>query len=485
MTACLGANSRRAEAVNFYRAMMEDPVNCAGAPFDLGFLLTPQERSDIYLAGIRRHFAYLQPKVRVLGRLASELGIRDIESLDTVVPLLFPHTVYKSYPLSWIDQGRFNSMTEWLADLTAVDLSEIRCDGITSIDDWIEHLARCSELLVTHTFGTTGKPSFIPKTIASQMRGGKILRRCVRDWNGAGSGPDFTRTCMPVVQPTYRYGATGGARSMDALVRFVAGGEGNAIFLYPAGRLSADVASFAGRLRTAEARGERTVLNLSATLQARMDAFRAFEEQRPAAMDRFFEEIGERIAGKDVCIYLFTPLAFDWAEEGMRRGFRSLFGPGSVLITGGGTKGRQIPENWRERLAEFLGFDNYIECYSMTEAAQPCPRCAQGNYHISPMIVPFVLDPMTGEPLPRTGRCTGRYAVFDLNADSYWAGVITGDEVTVVWDTPCECGRLGPYMEPTIRRYSEQQGGTDKISCAGATEAHDHLLASLVSGIGG
>ncbi|MEJ0048169.1 MAG: hypothetical protein WDN04_20155 [Rhodospirillales bacterium] len=88
------------------------------------------------------------------------------------------------------------------------------------------------------------------------------------------------------------------------------------------------------------------------------------------------------------------------------------------------------------------------------------------------MNVPFVLLPDTGEALPRTGTCTGRYAFFDLAAETYWGGYITGDEVTVTWDEACPCGRTGPYIHRLVQRYSDKQGGDDKISCAGVPSAH-------------
>jgi hypothetical protein len=32
---------------------------------------------------------------------------------------------------------------------------------------------------------------------------------------------------------------------------------------------------------------------------------------------------------------------------------------------------------------------------------------------------------------------------------------------------------------PTIRRYSEKEGGDDRVLCSGAPEAHDNALAFL------
>jgi hypothetical protein len=47
------------------------------------------------------------------------------------------------------------------------------------------------------------------------------------------------------------------------------------------------------------------------------------------------------------------------------------------------------------------------------------------------------------------------------------------------WEQPCRCGRLGPYLHPTIQRYSELEGGDDKIMCSGAPEAHDKAMEFL------
>ena len=53
------------------------------------------------------------------------------------------------------------------------------------------------------------------------------------------------------------------------------------------------------------------------------------------------------------------------------------------------------------------------------------------------------------------------------------------------WDSPCECGRQGPYIYPDIQRFSEKPGGTDKINCAGAPEAHDNAVDFLLSATDG
>jgi hypothetical protein len=107
--------------------------------------------------------------------------------------------------------------------------------------------------------------------------------------------------------------------------------------------------------------------------------------------------------------------------------------------------------------------------------------CEHGRYHFEPWIVPFVLDPEDGSPLggrDRTGEHTGRCGVFDLVASTYWGGLISGDEVTLSFEE-CPCGRTTPHAARSIERYSDKQGGDDKITCVAAEDAHRAALEFL------
>ena len=114
----------------------------------------------------------------------------------------------------------------------------------------------------------------------------------------------------------------------------------------------------------------------------------------------------------------------------------------------------------------------------MSEMCSLMPKCEAGKYHAFPWMLLFLLDPETGEPAPRTGTHTGRFGVIDLAYQQRWGGVLSGDEVTMTFDR-CACGRDGPFIDDDVRRYSEKEGGDDKITCAGAPEAHDNALAFL------
>jgi hypothetical protein len=58
--------------------------------------------------------------------------------------------------------------------------------------------------------------------------------------------------------------------------------------------------------------------------------------------------------------------------------------------------------------------------------------------------------------------------------------------VTMSWgdDTACACGRIGPFVHRGIRRYSEKEGGDDKITCAGAPDAHDKAIDFILQSAG-
>ena len=138
-----------------------------------------------------------------------------------------------------------------------------------------------------------------------------------------------------------------------------------------------------------------------------------------------------------------------------------------------------MPADWREQVCDFIGINETGMCYGMTEARALHHKCAFNHYHFAPWVVPFVLDPDTSRPLPRRGRTTGRAAFFDLGADTRWGGFISGDEVTVDWDTPCPCGQTTAWAEDGIQRISAKRGGDDKINCAATESAHREAMDFL------
>jgi hypothetical protein len=204
-----------------------------------------------------------------------------------------------------------------------------------------------------------------------------------------------------------------------------------------------------------------------------------FQGRQPEYMDAFFRKMtdyrGRRvlIAGTWT-VHLRAALA---AEE---RGIEGLFSADSFPIAGGGKKGETFPDDWYEKICRVYGIPSIRTSYGMVELQGLMPECNQHNFHPWPSQIVYLLDAASGRLLPRQGTQRGRFAYMDLSTETHWGGGLSGDEVTVHWGAAaCSCGRQGPYIEPTIMRLSEQQGGDDKISCAGAQAAHDAALDFL------
>jgi Acyl-CoA reductase (LuxC) len=149
---------------DLYTALLKDPVSMIDACYYDGYRLGREQIEAVQLEGARKRFRELRPHLSVMDKLAAEQGIEAIGTLDDLAPLIFAHTVYKSYPTSFIEKNRYDRMTRWLNGLTVVELAAVDTDGIDSIDGWMDALDEQTELRVFHTSGTSGKLSFVPRT---------------------------------------------------------------------------------------------------------------------------------------------------------------------------------------------------------------------------------------------------------------------------------------------------------------------------------
>jgi hypothetical protein len=427
------------------------------------------------LAAVRHRLATLRDELPPLANLAAEHRISDITTLNQAAALLFKHSVYKSYPVSLIDKGRFDRLTRWLANLTTTDLSTMRTDGLESIDDWLDALVRDADLRVMHTTGTSGKLSFLPRGANDeplQLRAGLMTYQVIGE--PAPTGLDKVPTIVVGYRTMYNaYGA-----GIEALVKHLYGGNEAMLLAMDPGRLSADVLSLAGRLAGADSRGELGRSNISPGVLNRLDQFVAAQKSAPARRAEFFASLFERLQGQRVMMSGNWTMYFDMLEAGRQLGINRVFSPDSHFVCAGGTKGKVLPAGYRESITSFLGVRDLKESYGMSEMTALMPKCPARKYHAMPWMLVFLLDPQTGEPAPRAGTHTGRFGVIDLALRTRWGGVLSGDEVTMTFGK-CACGRDGPFIDEGIRRFTEKEGGDDKINCAGAPEAHDNALAFL------
>ncbi|WP_433621225.1 hypothetical protein [Nocardia sp. CA-120079] len=137
------------------------------------------ELEELQREAMMLRFAQHREGIEMVRKLADRLGITSVDKFNDVVPLMFSHTTYKSYPPALIDNKRFDLMTRWLAKITIHDLSEVDATGAESIDEWLEAVESASKLQVITSSGTTGTLSIIPKdeltTVEACRSGG---RRC-------------------------------------------------------------------------------------------------------------------------------------------------------------------------------------------------------------------------------------------------------------------------------------------------------------------
>jgi hypothetical protein len=440
---------------------------------------------DIQLVAARDRFRRFRSSIAMLQRFAAEQGVEEIRSIEDLALLLVPHSAYKSYPLSIIENSQFDRLTRWLKNFTTCDLSQVNTAACECIDDWIIALDTQTEIRITHSTGTSGKLSFLPRSEGEWARVQAMMMLRLFEGYGKEPGPevvdDFAK--LPYIYPGYRYGAMGHPRAAEMFEKYWHRGNGTPIVtLYP-GRLSADALSLGGRIAAAESRGELGRTQISPKLLARRQEFLDDHKHAGERFDAFMDAI-TKFAGQRIFMAALHTQFWDMAVEGGKRGLSDLFAPDSLFLCSGGMKGRTIPADWEGRVNRFLG-GGLREGYGMIEGMGGGPRCAFGYYHVQPWIVLFLLDPKSGALLPRSGRQTGRLGIFDLAAWTYWGGFLSGDRVTIHWgdDEPCACGRVGPYVEPDIRRYGEIEGGDDKITCAGAPEAHDKALDFILQHI--
>ncbi|MDE0005261.1 MAG: hypothetical protein OXQ29_21435 [Rhodospirillaceae bacterium] len=440
------------------------------------------EVAEFRLRLLQARFDALKERVGALRKLAGIQGVSAIRDLDDAVPVLFQHTVYKSYPMSLLERGRFSAMTRWLDQLTVHDLSAVDTSACTLIEHWLKALDRQTPLRCNHTTGTTGKLSFLPRTAREWRMQTRIL---MSGFQGIGGERDFSFDLdrpgfrVPIIQPSYRYGFYMAHRNMEEQIRLLGDPE-KVECLYGDEMLSPDVLSLAGRVAAADARGELDRLDVQPELLERFKDSQAKMADGADRQARFFDRIFSSYRGQQVLMGNAVPQLYQMAVELRERGVEKVFSEDSMVISGGGLKGLDIPPDWREIIERALGAKLLLQ-YGMSELCVSAPMCPRGNYHVPPYMILYLLDEQTGEPLPRTGLATGRAAMFDPVPDTYWGGFVTGDEITVNWDGGCACGRNGEYILPDIRRFSDRTGQEDKISCAGAQDAQERAMEFLAN----
>ena len=432
------------------------------------------------LEALQKRFEFLRENVPMLRKLADRQGIDEIEELEDVIPLLFEHTMYKSYPPKLLADYRFADINRWMGRLSVYDFTSIDVSDCEFIDDWARVMDERSPISLCTSSGTTGTMSFMPHSkeeldLQAKNYGMNYMQNF-------GDDPDEALSDeLYIVFPYFRGGYGGRPFDLNLQVKHLLNGDESRLYSAYPGAMSYDALYLAGRLRAAQASGELDKLEINPSLLKRREEFEALDREMPEQLEKFMDECMDTLKGKRILMQgMAWQQGFDMAAKGMARGLEKLFKSNSVIITGGGKKaGAMQPEDFEEVMCRFTGVSRMKGVYAMTEGLARHMRCEYGQYHLSPWIIPYVLDPDTSKPLPRTGKVTGRMAFYDLLARSHWGGFISGDEVTINWTEPCACGQTSVHLDDTIGRFADKRGGDDKISCAATPGAHKEAMDFL------
>lgn len=450
-----------------------DPHNVAAwteEPYEELLNLSAEEVADVQREALTDRFESLRPQVEALDKLATQQEVDRVEGVDDVLPVLFDHRVYKSYPLSLIEKRQFARLSAWLNRLTTHDLKSIPLDGVDSVDDWLTRLDEHG-MIIGHSTGTTGKLSFIPRSRSEWPAWRTDHFESLR----FGTGIDMRTEKIHNFAAGYRYGHQMMAKQGMIFGAESAGGEACRHMLYDY-RLSSDLLSLAGRMHAAEERGELDQLQIDPRLLEERKQLIEAASHREEDLQHWFEKLAVEFRGQKVLVGGTSADMVRLALKGKEVGLQVQFAPGSVLAVGGGFKGfKDAPANWKEVLQEFFGISKMASWYGMSEMIAANPVCDAGFFHIPPYTIPIVLNE-DAQRLPAAGTQTGRMAFYDLLAESYWGGFISGDRVTITFDGECACGFRSPRVHPEITRFADLAGGDDKITCAGTAKAYNDFM---------
>jgi len=425
----------------------------------------PPDLAELQLEAVRERFAERRLQIRTLDKRARDVGVSEIRSFDDVVPLLFAHTNYKSYPEAFIDAGHWKHMNHWLRTLCTYPTDGINVEGVRDVDDWIVRAHAAGHYLFASS-GTTGKSSFLNQTAKD------------RDYALAACLHAFTFSCPDYLPDRSRIVFTQMPSKGTHKMIEVASAQFERWAKPEQLHRAIDEPMLAmDTMRPAQLRRLLAVGKVKpAEIAAHEREIAARQARRSVAFDAWLERLCEK---RHEPLYLGLMWGPAWAivERLRARGVRDGdFHPATLMSIGGGTKGAKLPEDYKQQITGFFGLtpDRITASYSMVEMSGFCAKIQPTeSYAVPPWIVPLVLD-KPGEkllnPAPSGGTVEGRMAFFDILADGRWGGIISGDKVRVEFGSGLGGVRVPVVHE--INRYADLEEGDDKLSCAGSIDAY-------------
>jgi hypothetical protein len=366
----------------------------------LDFGAVAEARNEMLVANHRQHVT----SIPAYGDMAREAGIgsgADIGELRE--RLVLSDDWFKSYDPAWMS-GNLPALSKWLETVSTIRL---RPPPPAAIDlaTWRSGL-REQGVFVTISSATTGPPSLVPRDLMTLA----ALR--------SSSGVRLPWSLPP--------------------------GEYDSLLLTPVGMGSGLQAGAAG---------------LAASSR------RVHHYEEPGWLEFLCEAARRR---QRVIVY-GSPVRLGLLVEELIRDRRQVHLPeGSCVLTGGGWKQDRAYDmgDLLDRASELFGVvrTRCIDTYATAELNTVFASCAEGRYHVPPVVEALVVDDLL-RPLPGNGN--GRLAVLDPMAISYPGCLATSDYVRLRNDS-CPCGLDGQTLLHPITRLRDAAprgcGATDFVA---------------------
>ncbi|MET0181116.1 MAG: hypothetical protein ABW194_11645, partial [Novosphingobium sp.] len=413
----------------------------------------PEDVEAFWLEAARRRLARQAARIPSVAEMLGATDPDSLTSLDQFIPFLFDEDAYKTYDPAWLERQDYAALTAWMGRYTANDYSAVDMAGCASLTEWCRRIQDQTGDMISHSSGTSGTLSFVPRSRADQDLFGDALM-----WNFQSQAPGARReffagepndVALFSTSPRHMFRITSGI--FDALERRY----GMTVRAFEATQ-PPEFAIAQARIRRAERQGRPEALADDPIVARFRHAVEEWNATAAERMSAWVTDLVENFRDRRVIVQGSFDLAWAIVLEFKARGIESAFGSGSILSVIGGIKdGSTLPADWQEQLKATLGLtdDSYSMGWGMSEINGGLRQCPGGKLHFGPHIVPFVLEPGTRQPKPRQGVQTGQLALLDLVSEDNWGGMVSGDAATVHWDGGCGCGRTGPFMDPaTIHR---------------------------------
>ena len=356
------------------------------------FDYSAEEVRKTQIEALNERFQERKDAIKLLAMRAGEAGTSEIRSLADVVPLLFPHTAYKSYPEAFLTDSRWDRLTKWLGTVAAYPTDNVDLSGIDDIDQWVDRLAEAGHY-VSASSGTTGKSAMLIGSRRDMDFSSEDAVQAYAWGSGVAPAQDRIMFGLAPVAAVPRNQFTG-----DAL-REAYSKPGSEGFRYPVPPITVGSLTRMIVLRKKIADGTAKPGELAEFEATSAERKKAVDAAVGISADALIAARGEKlyVSGMWATLYPVAAAVRDRGYSGKD------FHPDNCIYVGGGLKGAQLPPDYKQFVYETFNIapDKDFAMYGMQEIGSSLPRCREGRrYHVPAWVVPLVLDESGDNLLP-------------------------------------------------------------------------------------